>query len=128
MKNIPVICITKKTLAEAYSALTGIEITPQELKAKGEKIINLYKLLNVREGFSRRDDMPPKALLKPIQTPDGEQALTDYYRTRVYTRDDLEKLLDEYYKDRGWNVKTGIPTKKKLNSLSLKEFTKDLPT
>ncbi len=119
---------TIKTLAEAYSALTGVEITAQELKAKGEKIMNLYKLLNVREGFSRTDDMPPKVLLKPIQTPDGEQALTDYYRTRVYTRDDLEKLLDEYYEDRGWNVKAGIPTKEKLNSLSLKEFAKDLPT
>lgn len=116
-----------KTLAAVYSALTGIEISPEKLKEKGEKIINLYKLLNVREGFDRKDDIPPEVLFKPIQTPDGEQRLTDYYRRKAYRREDLEKLLDDYYEDRGWDIKTGIPTKEKLNTLSLKEFAKELP-
>ena len=116
-----------KALAEAYSALTGIEVTPEKLKAIGEKVINLYKLLNVREGFRREHDTPPDVILKPIQTPDGEQALTDYYRKKIYTRDDLEKLLDAYYEDRGWDIKRGIPRKEKLIELSLKEFVKDLP-
>ncbi|MFC1916121.1 aldehyde ferredoxin oxidoreductase N-terminal domain-containing protein, partial [Chloroflexota bacterium] len=39
-------------LAEAYSALTGFEITPRELLRAGERIVNVEKLLNVREGFS----------------------------------------------------------------------------
>lgn len=116
-----------KILAEAYSALTGIKITPEKLKERGEKIINLYKLLNVREGLSRKDDIPPEAMLRPIQTPDGEQKLTDYYRTKAYTREDLEKLLDDYYADRGWDIRTGIPTQEKLNALTLKGFIGDLP-
>jgi aldehyde:ferredoxin oxidoreductase len=113
---------TVEILAEAYSALTGIETTARELKEKGEKIINLYKMLNVREGFDRKDDIPPKALLKPIQTPDGEQALTDYYRTKVYTSADLEEILDEYYQERGWDIKKGIPTVEKLCELGLQDF------
>ena len=116
-----------KVLAEAYSALTGMETSPEKLKAIGEKVINLYKLLNVREGFSRKHDTPPDVILRPIQTPDGEQALTDYYRKKTYTREDLERLLDTYYDDRGWDIKWGIPRKEKLIELGLKEFVKDLP-
>lgn len=110
------------TLAEAYSALTGVEITPRELKEKGEKIVNFYKLLNVREGFDRKNDIPPKALLKPIKTPDGNQHLMDYYRTKNYSENDLDKILDDYYADRGWEIERGIPTIKKLRSLKLDEF------
>lgn len=111
-----------KVLSEAYSALTGIEISASELKQKGERIINLYKLLNVREGFDRKDDIPAKALLRPIKTPDGEQALTDYYHKKVYTSADLEEILDEYYEERGWDVKKGIPTAEKLRDLGLEDF------
>jgi len=118
---------TVKTLAEAYSALTGVEISPEQLKEKGEKIINLYKLLNVREGFRRKDDLPAEMLLHPIQTPDGEQSLTDYYRKKSFTREDLERLLDSYYEDRGWDIKSGIPTTEKFRALGLGEFIKDLP-
>ena len=44
------------------------------------------------------------------------------------TKEKWGKLLDEYYQDRGWDVKTGFPTKKKLTLLNLKEFAKDLPS
>jgi aldehyde:ferredoxin oxidoreductase len=66
-------------------------------------------------------------LLHPIQTPDGEQSLTDYYRKKSFTREDLERLLDSYYEDRGWDIKSGIPTTEKFRALGLGEFIKDLP-
>ena len=34
---------------------------------------------------------------------------------------DFEGMLDEYYKTRGWDAKTGIPTKEKLLELELEE-------
>jgi len=116
-----------KALAECYSALTGMEITPQELKKTGERIMNLYKILNVREGFNREDDRPPDALFTPIQTPEGEQRLEDYYRKKTYSKEDCEELLDNYYEDRGWDIKKGIPTKKKLKDLGLEEFSAVVP-
>ena len=113
-----------KTLSEAYSALTGIQTTPQDLKRKGERIMNLYKILNVREGFTRKDDSPPEAIFTPMKTAEGEEALTDYYRQKIYSREDCERLLDAYYDSRGWDVKTGIPTKEKLQQLDLDEFSR----
>jgi aldehyde:ferredoxin oxidoreductase len=114
-----------KILSEAYTALTGIAITPQELKKDGERITNLYKMLNVREGFRREHDLPPEAVFVPIQTPEGEQGLEDYYRNKKYSMEDCERLLDAYYKSRGWDVTTGIPTKKKLRELGLEIFSSE---
>jgi aldehyde:ferredoxin oxidoreductase len=38
----------------------------------------------------------------------------DFYRTRVLIKDDVNKLLDDYYQAGGWDIKTGNPTKEKL--------------
>ena len=117
-----------RVLAEAYSALTGIEVTPEEMKRKGERITNLYKILNVREGFTRNEDLPPESVFTPIQTPEGEQSLQDYYRKKTYSMEDCERLLDDYYKCRGWGIETGIPTKEKLKDLGLEKFSKVVPS
>jgi aldehyde:ferredoxin oxidoreductase len=53
-----------RALAGLYSEATGIEISPEELKKAGERIWNLCKLLNVREGFSRDDDKWPGLWVK----------------------------------------------------------------
>jgi len=39
------------------------------------------------------------------------------------TAEDLERLLDDYYDERGWDVEKGIPTRKKLVELGLEEWT-----
>ena len=44
-----------RTLAELYTMVTGIEVTAEELKLKGETIWNLGKLVNTREGIDRTD-------------------------------------------------------------------------
>jgi aldehyde:ferredoxin oxidoreductase len=54
-------------MAKLYSAVTGIEITPQEFGVAGERIITLAKLINLREGFTRDDDtLPWKVINQPI--------------------------------------------------------------
>jgi aldehyde:ferredoxin oxidoreductase len=57
--------------------------------------------------------------LKPFETPDGTQALTDYYRKKKLSAEDIERLLDDYYDERGWNMERGIPTEEKLEELGL---------
>ncbi len=111
-----------ENLAEFYSAVTGMETSAGELEIAGERIFNLYKLLNVREGFSRADDRFPEVWLKPLETPDGVQKLTDYYGKHVITAEDLELLLDDYYDERGWDIEKGIPTKEKLADLRLEQI------
>lgn len=115
--------LTAAAYAELYSAATGIQIDAQELKRRAERVYNLYKLLNVREGFTRKEDAAfPEVWLTPITTPDRREALTDYHRIRELTREDILRLLDDYYDERGWDIQQGIPTKEKVRELGLEEF------
>lgn len=99
---------TLQDLAELFSAATGIQHGPQDLLLAGERICNLERLFNLREGFTRRDDSLPKRLLT-------EAVLgTNGARHTV----DLERLLDDYYSARGWDV-LGVPLPETLHRLSL---------
>ena len=112
-------------LAEAYSAATGIRISPRELKKSGERIWNLNRVINAREGFSREDDRWPTQWVQNTETPiplrSGPSYLQDWFGNRV-SRQDLVKILDDYYDERDWDIKVGVPTKKKLMELELEEF------
>ncbi len=108
-----------RNLAELYSAATGMETAPEQLKMRGEAVFNLYKMLNAREGFERTDDAFPAVWLKPLKTPDGEQVLTNSLGTRRIGAGDIQRLLDDYYDERGWDVRTGKQTAEKLRELGL---------
>ena len=109
--------------AEFYSAATGIETSVTELKRNGERAFNMLKLLNVREGFNRKDDVPPDLWFRPRKDYGGKiTVLKDYYKRKIITADDIEKAKDDYYEERGWDIKTGIPAKEKLIELGLDEL------
>lgn len=75
----------------------------------GERIYNLERMFNVREGFGSKDDSFPKRFsTEPM--PAGPSA------GQVF---EAEVLLKDYYQARGWDIKTGIPTQTKLNELGL---------
>jgi len=113
-------------LAEAYSAATGIQTNARELKKAGELVHNLLKVLNVREGFERKNDVIPEIWLKPRKTPDGLVKMKDYYGKKVLNRNDVHEILDEYYDERGWELDRGIPTKEKLTELGITDIAEDL--
>jgi aldehyde:ferredoxin oxidoreductase len=102
-------------MAKLYSAVTGIEVTAQELGVTGERINNLAKLINTREGLTRNDDsLPWKVMNQPVND-DGPT------KGAVVTQDELDLMLDDYYQARGWAVE-GVPSKDKLKELGLQEF------
>jgi len=107
------------SLAELYSAATGIEVDPGDLKLAGERAFNMLKILNIKEGFTREDDSPPESWFRPKRTADGVEELMDYYRRRRLSKGDIENMLDNYYEERGWDPDTGLPTKKKPEALGL---------
>jgi aldehyde:ferredoxin oxidoreductase len=112
--------------AQLYASATGIDITPEELNKAGERAWNILKAANVREGFTRKDDRFPDKFFEPLKAGDKEIRLMNYNRTKELTRSDVEKLFDDYYDERGWNIEKGIPTKKKLEDLDLKDVAIDL--
>jgi len=96
---------------DMVSAVTGWDVTVEELERVGERIVNLERLFNVREGVRRRDDVLPwKVMHEPI--PDGPSA------GMYCPPDELSAMLDEYYRLRGWDAH-GVPTRSRLASLGL---------
>jgi len=86
----------------------GWEIDRDRFLEIGERVYNLTRLFNVREGFSKKDDQLPKRL-KESREDTGwriDQA-------------DFEKMLKEYYRLRGWD-KEGRSTKETLERLQIK--------
>lgn len=112
--------------ARLYTTATGINMTTEELHRAGERTWNMMKAANVREGFTRKDDRFPDRFFEPLKDGDKEIRLMNYNRTKELTRDDVEKMFDNYYDERGWDVAKGIPTKEKLESLDLGDVAADL--
>ena len=109
-------------IAELYSAATGHEMSALDMVECGERISNVAKMLNVREGFSRVDDAVPEVWFRPMETPEGRIEMQDYYQTKTLTKSDTDKILDDYYHERGWDLETGQPTPERLMDLGLKDF------
>ncbi len=96
-------------IVPVINSATGWNLDVAGFRLAGERIFNLARAFNVREGVSRKDDTLPKRLLEdPL--PDGPAAGLTV---------DLEPLLDAYYGYRGWDKQTGIPTPEKLRELGL---------
>ena len=97
--------------AQVYSMVTGWELTADELRRCGERISNLKKLFNIREGWTRADDtLPPRTLEEPLPT--GVAAGVGL------TREELDFMIAGYYRARGW-TEDGMITETKLAELGL---------
>jgi aldehyde:ferredoxin oxidoreductase len=107
------------SITELYGLVTGIDLKPEDLLAASDRCANLLKLFNIGQGATRKDDyLPERYYTEPFYLLGEETWLKDYYNTRKLTRDDIEKLLDDYYEERGWD-KNGVPTEKTLAELQL---------
>ena len=101
--------LSSEDWASLLSKLLGYEITKEDFAKIGERLYNLARIYNVREGITRADDtLPPRLLEDPL--PEGPaKGMTV----------NLDPLLDAYYDYRGWDKETGKPTKEKLKELGL---------
>jgi len=98
--------------ATMVCAVTGWDVTVDELERVGERIINLERLFNVREGVRRAQDVLPwKVMHEPI--PEGPSAGMHCPPAELST------MLDDYYALRGWDA-DGVPTRSRLAALGLR--------
>jgi len=95
--------------ARFLTSITGIEYSVADLVHIGERIYNLERLFNNREGFGKKDDTLP---IRFINTP-----LTEGFSKDMLVP--IENMLKEYYKVRGWND-NGVPTEDTLKKLGIK--------
>ncbi len=105
--------------ARLLSAATGLDITPEELMQTADRVYNLERAYNVRLGITRKDDTVPEMYFKePMQG----GPLSGF----CFDRAAFDRMLDDFYVYRGWDTKTGIPTRKTLDSLGLGDVADDL--
>jgi aldehyde:ferredoxin oxidoreductase len=95
-------------LARALSAVTGVQYSTGEIHRIGERIWNLERLYNLREGFTRADDTLPRRLLEEPATAGPTQGWVVH----------LQPMLNEYYRARGWDD-NGVPTPAAIKRLGL---------
>ena len=99
--------------ADIYEHVTGWPMMPEELKQAGERINNLKKLFNIREGWVKADDtLPPRVL--------QEELPTGVAKGVGLTAEDLDMMIVGYYKARGW-TEDGLVPHDKLVQLGLED-------
>jgi aldehyde:ferredoxin oxidoreductase len=93
--------------AKLLSAVTGWDLTEEEIMTIGERVYNLERLIMSKYGFTDKDDtLPPRLTSEPM--PEGP------VKGQVV---ELEQMKKEYYRLRGWV--NGIPTPEKLKELGI---------
>jgi aldehyde:ferredoxin oxidoreductase len=98
--------------ADLMAGVTGLSLSAEDVVTVGERVNNLARAFNAREGFTRADDsLPERLMTEPIKVGGS--------KGHMFSREDLDTMLDEYYHARGWDIKTGTPTKEKLSALGL---------
>jgi len=88
-------------LIEMIYLVTGMKLDMQELVGIAERIHDVERAFNIREGFTRKDDSLPHRIMN--------EALNEGPALgAIISEDDLNTMIDEYYAARGWDS-LGIP-------------------
>jgi aldehyde:ferredoxin oxidoreductase len=98
-------------LVEVINAVTGWDVTIEELLRVGERRLNMLRAFNTREGIGREKDVLPKQVNKALVGGDTEGLFV--------TVEEIEKAKDLYFSMAGWDVSTGYPKPEKLRELGL---------
>jgi aldehyde:ferredoxin oxidoreductase len=86
--------------AEMLAAVTGWDVSAEELRQVARRVVNARKCFNQREGWTCAEDTLPPRLLSE-QTPEpGQTGLS---------RAQLDGLIAAYYRQRGWTVEGQVP-------------------
>lgn len=86
-----------------FSAVTGFEVDENHLRESAVQIWNTLKRLNQKEGFGIADDRPPEIWFKPMKGAEGQSlVLRDYFGKTELGREDITRLVEDYYDERGW--------------------------
>ncbi len=113
------ILLPAEDYVELINAATGWSLDVTEFRRSGERIYNLMRAFNVREGVSRADDaLPPRLMEDPL--PGGPA------QGQVMDLETVELMKDAYYRVRGWDLASGKPTPATMERLGLEGLVKEV--
>jgi len=103
------LAVKPSTWAGLLNGATGEDMDYHELLKCSERIINMERLFNAKEGFDKKDDkLPARLTTEPAPDGLGEGLVVN-----------TEIILSEFYESMGWDLETGLPTEEKLEELGL---------
>ncbi len=108
--------ISEEDCVDLLNLATGFNYTVESYLKTGERIWNLIRLFNLREGLKSNEDKLPIRFFKRSFSRGPAKG-------KVLSEDEFKNCLNKYYDIRKWNIK-GIPTKKKINELDLNKYLK----
>jgi aldehyde:ferredoxin oxidoreductase len=106
------ILLTAQEIVDLVQAATGWDFNLEEFRKCGDRLQNMARMYSVREGLRREDDrLPGRLMYDPLPEGPGKGIILD--------ETTMEKMKDAYYRLRGWDGATGVPTPEKLHALDL---------
>ena len=122
--------------SQLFSAVTGTETDEAGLYRMGERVFNQQRAVLIRDGRRGReddrlpDDWHDEPLKKGVMDPDclvpDKDGKPVSRKGAVVDRQEFERMKEEYYVIRGWDATTGLPTRRTLEDLGLKDVADDL--
>ena len=100
--------------AQLLSAATGRSVSRRELFEAAERVVNVERCIDGRQGSSRKDDTLPSRFFKPLDT--------GVNKGKALDPEKMEEMKTVYYRTRGWDSETGLPSKDKLIALGLEDI------
>ncbi len=101
--------VKEDDMAQFIQYATGKKITGEDILEIGERIFNLERLFNLREGIGAEEDrLPDRFTKEPFTEGPAKGQIVE-----------LDKMLPEYYAIRNWDYKTGFPKEENLTILGL---------
>ena len=120
------------------AAVTGRDVDEEGLYKIGRRVFYLQRAILAREGRKGRegDSLPEFEYTVPLKgdfgNPNcmvpGKDGEPFYRKGMVVDRGEFEKMKDEYYETRGWDVSTGLQRQAELEELGLGDVAKTLET
>ncbi|MBI4331667.1 MAG: hypothetical protein HY673_10345 [Chloroflexi bacterium] len=101
--------------AEVYSAVTGIETSHDQMIEAMDAILDIERCILVREGRRREHDTYPDSLYEQESW-------------KWTSKEEFQKAMDDYYRAKGWDPKTGIPRKSTLEKRGLRRIASEMET
>ncbi len=98
-----------------FNLATGKDWEVDQLLKVSERVRNLERMFDVRQGIRRKDDTLPRKIFE-------EPLKRGKFKGEVMDEEKFEKMKDEYYELRGWDKETGIPEKETLIALGLNDL------
>ena len=103
--------------SEIFNMATGANLTETDLNDAAERIKNLFRAILIRN-YSRTREMEVNEVVPMLNYPDADG--------KTISEEEYNYLVDNYYKLRGWDLKTGWPTRETYEKYGLKEVADEM--